>query len=66
LPTFEVLRRRGVKTRVVFWRHATSRDLRNFADEYIELDPHFDNLSRRLSRAEVKAFEGEPDMPIER
>jgi hypothetical protein len=61
LPTFEVLRRRGVKTRVVFWRHATSRDLREFADEYVELDPYFDKLSRRLSTAEVKAFEGEAD-----
>jgi len=46
LPTFEVLRRRGIRLRVVFWRHATSRDLREFADEYVELDPYFEKLSR--------------------
>lgn len=45
LPTFEVLKRRGILTRVVFWRHATSRDLREFADEYEELDPYFDELT---------------------
>jgi hypothetical protein len=49
LPTFEVLRRRGIRTRVVFWKHATSRDLREFTDEYEELDPYFDKLTRSRS-----------------
>jgi hypothetical protein len=47
MPTFESLHRRGLRTRVVCWKHATSRDLREFADEWIELDPHLEFLTRR-------------------
>ena len=57
VPTVESLQARGLAVRVVSWSHAVSYQLRATADEYIELDPHFDDLSlatsadRRLGRA---------------
>jgi hypothetical protein len=48
LPTFRSLRRRGLRIRLIFWSHGTSRVLREFADEYVALDPYLDQLT--LSR----------------
>jgi len=45
VPTIVSLRRRGIRVRVVFWRHATSHELRDAADEFVELDPYFNDLS---------------------
>ena len=49
VPTIKSLDRRGFKTTVVFWEHATARDLRAAADEYVSLDPIFPHLSRTKS-----------------
>jgi uncharacterized LabA/DUF88 family protein len=46
LPAVESLQDRGFKVRVVSWSHAVSRKLRDAADEFVDLDPHFDVLSR--------------------
>ena len=46
LPPVRSVQDRGLKVRVAFWRHATSRELRDAADEFLELDPHFDRLTR--------------------
>lgn len=45
IPSMRSLQRRGLRVRVVFWRHATSRELRDTADEFVELDSHFDRLT---------------------
>lgn len=45
IPSLRSLQRRGFQVRVVFWKHATSRELRDTADEFVELDPHFDGLT---------------------
>lgn len=45
LPNVHSLRKRGLRVRVVCWKHATSRQLREAADEFVELDPHFDHLT---------------------
>jgi len=45
-PTRPVSPEPGLKVRVVFWRHGTSRELREAADELLELDPYFDQLTR--------------------
>ncbi len=45
LPSMRSLQRRGFRVRVVFWKHATSRELRDTANEFVELDPHFDRLT---------------------
>jgi uncharacterized LabA/DUF88 family protein len=46
IPPVRSVQSRGLKVRVVFWRHGTSRELRGAADEFRELDPHFDQLTR--------------------
>lgn len=46
LPTLRSLKNRHIKTTVVFWKHALSHDLRDFADDYFELDLIFDHISR--------------------
>jgi len=46
LPTVESLQSRGLGVRVVYWSHAVSHKLRDTADEFLELDPYFDLLSR--------------------
>lgn len=46
LPTIESLQSRGLGVRIVSWSHAVSHRLRDTADEFVELDPHFDFLSR--------------------
>jgi hypothetical protein len=46
IPPLRSVQNRGLKVRVVFWSHGTSRELRNAADEFLELDPHFDHLTR--------------------
>ncbi len=46
VPPVRSVQSRGLTVRVVFWRHGTSRELRRAADEFIELDPHFDWLTR--------------------
>jgi hypothetical protein len=45
VPALKSLKRRGLGTRVVFWDHATARDLRLEADEFISLDPHLEHLA---------------------
>jgi hypothetical protein len=44
-PVIRSLRDRGIGTRVVFWEHATARDLRQEAAEFIPLDPHLEHLA---------------------
>lgn len=46
VPTVKDLQRRGIKVRVIFWTHATSRELRQIADEFVALDEHLDFLAR--------------------
>ncbi|MGX1614784.1 NYN domain-containing protein [Micromonospora chalcea] len=46
VPTVKSLKRRGFGVRVVFWSHAVSRELRESADEFVVLDPHFEALTR--------------------
>jgi uncharacterized LabA/DUF88 family protein len=50
VPAVRSLQRRGLKVRVVFWRHAASRELRETADEFNELDPHFSRLTLSAAR----------------
>ncbi|WP_125614333.1 NYN domain-containing protein [Specibacter cremeus] len=45
LPTIKSLQSRGLRVRVVSWSHAVSHQLRDAADEFIELDPYFDDLT---------------------
>lgn len=45
VPAVESLHQRGLRARVVCWKHATNRDLQQMADEYQPLDPHLDHLS---------------------
>jgi hypothetical protein len=45
VPALKSLKGRGFGTRVVFWDHATSRDLALEADEFIPLDPHLEHLA---------------------
>ncbi|MFB4302210.1 NYN domain-containing protein [Actinomadura sp. NTSP31] len=45
LPTVRSLQKRHLKVRVVFWKHATSRELRDTADEFVALDQRFDRLT---------------------
>ena len=46
IPPVRSVQNRGLRVRVVFWRHGTSRGLREAADEFLELDPYFDQLTR--------------------
>lgn len=46
VPALQNLSGRGLPTTVVFWDHATARDLREAADDYHPLDPLFDHVSR--------------------
>ena len=46
VPTVESLAKRGFPTTVVFWEHGTAHDLRSVADEFIDLDGLFDELTR--------------------
>jgi uncharacterized LabA/DUF88 family protein len=46
LPTVHSLQNRGIRVRVVCWEHSTNRELRDTADQFIPLDPHFDHLTR--------------------
>lgn len=45
VPTIESLQGRGFRVRNAFWAHG-SRELREIADDYYQLDQHFDLLSR--------------------
>jgi hypothetical protein len=45
LPSMRRLQSRGLGLRVLFWRHATSAELRETATEFIELDPYFEWLT---------------------
>lgn len=44
LPNLESVKRRGMKVKVMFWSHA-SRALKEVADEFFNLDEHFDELT---------------------
>ncbi|WP_410583932.1 NYN domain-containing protein [Amycolatopsis sp. lyj-108] len=46
LPTIKSLQGRGLRVRVVSWSHAVSHQLRDSADEFVELDTYFDHLTR--------------------
>jgi len=46
VPTVKSLARRGLPTSVVFWEHATARDLRQAADDFSPLEPLFGHLTR--------------------
>lgn len=45
LPAIESLRRRGIPTTVVFWEHATGRELKEKPVDYMALDSLFDHLT---------------------
>ena len=45
VPNVRSMQKRGLQVRVVFWKHATSRELRETADEFVDLDQHFDWLT---------------------
>jgi uncharacterized LabA/DUF88 family protein len=51
IPPVRSVQGRGLKVRVAFWRHGTSRELRDAADEFLELDPYFGWLTRAGQRA---------------
>jgi uncharacterized LabA/DUF88 family protein len=53
LPAIGSLQRRGFGVRVVSWKHAASRELREAADDFVELDPYFDQLTRSTSMARL-------------
>lgn len=44
-PTVESLARRGFPTTVIFWQHATSKDLQAAADDFFALDGLFEYLT---------------------
>lgn len=46
VPPLRDLQRRGIKVRIVFWTHATSRELKELADDFVALDEHLDFLAR--------------------
>lgn len=46
LPPVESLKNRGLPTTVVFWEHATARDLREHVDDFSPLDPLFEHITR--------------------
>jgi hypothetical protein len=46
IPPVQQVQKRGLKVRVFFWSHGTSRQLRAAADEFFALDPDFDYLTR--------------------
>ncbi len=46
VPNLESVKRRGFNVRLLFWSHA-SKALRDVADEFVELDQYFDDLTRR-------------------
>ena len=46
VPTLRSLANRNIKATIVFWKHATSHDLREFADDYFELDQIFERITR--------------------
>jgi NYN domain len=45
VPALASLGARGIGTRVVFWQHATARDLQEAAAEFLPLDPHLEELA---------------------
>lgn len=47
VPPIESLKRRGIPTSVVFWSHATAKDLRAAADNYTDLESLFEFLTHR-------------------
>lgn len=63
LPCLRSLQRRGLKVRVVFWKHATSRELRETADLFVELDQHFDALTLPHSHATPTSLDRSLEAP---
>jgi|HubBroStandDraft_1064217.scaffolds.fasta_scaffold198706_1 hypothetical protein len=45
MPCVRSLQERNLKIRVVFWKHATSHELRDSVDNFTPLDPYFDQLT---------------------
>jgi hypothetical protein len=62
IPPVRSVQNRGLKVRVVFWKHGTSRELREAADEFLELDPYFDQLTRLADR-QTPSCPSPPDRP---
>lgn len=46
VPAIEKLKRRGIPVHVVFWFHA-SREIKESATKFIDLDPYLKNLCRQ-------------------
>ncbi len=46
VPAIEKLKNRGIPVHVVFWKHA-SREIKEAASKFIELDPYLDHLARK-------------------
>jgi uncharacterized LabA/DUF88 family protein len=44
-PAVDELHKRGIRVKIMFWSHGTSRSMRELADEYVELDPYFEELT---------------------
>lgn len=45
VPAIEKLKKRGIPVHVVFWNHA-SRELKDIATKFVNLDPYLEHLSR--------------------
>ena len=45
VPNLESVKRRGFHVRVIFWEHASAA-LKAVADDFVSLDPFFDDLTR--------------------
>ncbi|HDZ8927736.1 TPA: NYN domain-containing protein [Aeromonas dhakensis] len=45
VPAIEKLQKRGIAVHVVFWKHA-SKELKNIATSFTELDPYLEHLKR--------------------
>ena len=45
VPAIEKLKKRGISVHVVFWKHA-SRELRDVATTFTELDAYLSHLAR--------------------
>jgi hypothetical protein len=67
VPPVRSVQRRGLRVRVVFWTHAMSRELREMADQFVDLDPYFDRLTHAASPAaavSTATLPGQPGPPV--
>lgn len=47
LPTIQSLAKRGIPTRVAFWKHATGAELKRAPIDFVALDDAFDYISKK-------------------